>query len=301
MALASQSAHTMVNTHRQGVLMLLGATLAWSSAGLFARAIPLDTPTVILWRGLAGALGLVLLLLWLRGREGIRDFSRMGRAGWAYSVASGFGMLCFVGSLKATSIAHVAIIYATLPFVAAFLGWLILREAPGKAGILAAALALTGATVMVGLGNDGALLGDMMAFGMVLAMAAMILIARGNPQMPALAAGTVSAIWAPLAMIPFSTMAGLDGTNLLLLAAFGLINSTLGFALFVLGSRHTSPVETALIGALETALTPVWVWMVFHETPTTPTLIGGAMVLTASVGHILWSARPRKDGSPGHL
>ena len=277
----------MVNAHRQGVLMLLGATLAWSTAGLFARAIPLDTPTVILWRGMAGAIGLILLLLWLRGREGIRDFNRLGGAGWAYALASGLGMLFFVGSLKATSIAHVSIIYATLPFVAAFLGWLILGEAPGKAGILAAALALTGATVMVGLGNDGAILGDLMAFGMVLAMAGMILIARGNPKMPALAAGTLSAIWAPLAMIPFSTMAGLDGMNLLLLAGFGLINSTLGFALFVLGSRHTSPVETALIGALEAALTPVWVWLVFFETPTTPTLIGGAMVLTASLGHII--------------
>ena len=301
MAELAQSAHPMVNTHRQGVLMLLGATLAWSSAGLFARAIPLDTPTVILWRGLAGAVGLLAVHLWMRGRDGLRDFTRLGWAGVAYALCSGCGMLMFVGSLKATSIAHVAIIYATLPFVAAGLGWLILREAPGKAGLLAAALALAGASVMVGLGNDGALLGDIMAFGMVLSMAAMILIARGCPDMPALAAGTLSAIWAPLAMIPFSTMAGLDGTNLLLLAAFGLINSTLGFALFVLGSRHTSPVETALIGALETALTPVWVWLVFHETPTTPTLIGGAMVLTASVGHILWSARPRKDATPGHL
>jgi drug/metabolite transporter (DMT)-like permease len=287
MAAVAKSAPSMVSAHRQGVLMLLGATLAWSTAGLFARAIPLDTPTVILWRGLAGAVGLILLLVWLRGREGIRDFTRLGAAGWAYALASGLGMLFFVGSLKATSIAHVAIIYATLPFVAAFLGWLILGETPGKSGVLAAALALTGAVVMVGLGNDGAILGDLMAFGMVLAMAGMILIARGNPKMPALAAGTLSAVWAPMAMIPFSTMVGLDGMNLLLLAGFGLINSTLGFALFVLGSRHTSPVETALIGALETALTPVWVWLVFFETPTTPTLIGGAMVLAASLGHMM--------------
>lgn len=299
MAGLAESPPAMVNLHRQGVLMLLGATLAWSSAGLFARAIPLDTPTVILWRGLAGAVGLLALHFWLRGREGLGDFARLGRAGVGYALASGFGMLLFVGSLKATSIAHVAIIYATLPFVAAFLGWLILKEAPGRAGILAAALALSGATVMVGLGHDGALIGDLMAFGMVLAMAGMILIARGCPEMPALAAGTLSAIWAPLAMIPFSTLSGLDGGNLLLLAGFGLVNSTLGFALFVLGSRHTSPVETALIGALETALTPVWVWLVFHETPTTPTLIGGAMVLAASVGHILWSARPRSE--PGHV
>jgi len=281
----------MVDAHRQGIFMLLGATLAWSTSGLFARAIPLDTPTVILWRGLAGAAGLFVTLWWLRGREGFRDFTRLGAAGWAYSVCSGLGMLLFVGALKATSIAHVAIIYATLPFVAAFLGWWLLKEPPGRAGFLAAGLALVGAVVMVGLGDDGTLIGDLMAFGMVLAMAALILIARGRPDTPTLAAGALSAVWAPLAMVPFASLAGLDAPNLLLLAGFGLVNSTLGFALFVLGSRHTTPVETALIGALETAVTPLWVWLVFYETPTVPTLIGGAMVMAASVGHILWTAR----------
>ena len=283
----------MVDAHRQGVLLLIASTLAWSTSGLFARAIPLDTPTVILWRGLAGAAGLMVVLWWLKGREGFRDFTRLGWAGWAYAFSSGMGMLFFVGSLKATSIAHVAIIYATLPFVAAFLGWLILREAPGRAGIAAAALALTGATVMVGLGGDGTWYGDLMAVGMVFSMAGMILIARGKPEMPALAAGVISAIWAPLVVAPFATLAGLDSWNLFLLLAFGLVNSTAGLALFIFGSRHTSPVETALIGALETALTPLWVWLVFTETPTTPTLVGGGMVLAASVGHILWSARPR--------
>jgi drug/metabolite transporter (DMT)-like permease len=276
----------MVDAHRQGVLLLLASTVAWSTSGLFARAIPLDTPTVILWRGLAGAVGLVFLLWWMNGRAGFRDFTRLGWSGWAYAFASGMGMLFFVGSLKATSIAHVAIIYATLPFVAAFLGWLILKEPPGRAGIVAAGVALSGAVVMVGLGDDGHWVGDLMAVGMVFSMAGMILISRGKPKTPALAAGVISAIWAPLLMAPFATLGGLDGWNMFLLAAFGLVNSTAGLALFIYGSRHTTPVETALIGALETALTPLWVWLVFTETPTVPTLIGGAMVLAASVGHI---------------
>ena len=281
----------MVDAHRQGVLLLLASTLAWSTSGLFARAIPLDAPTVILWRGLAGAAGLLALLWWLRGRAGFCDFARLGPAGWAYALCSGLGMLFFVGSLKATSIAHVAIIYATLPFVAAFLGWWLLREPPGRAGLVAAAVALAGATVMVGLGGDGTVMGDLMAFGMVLSMAGMILIARGRPETPTLAAGIVSAIWAPLVMVPYASLDGLTSWNMTLLVGFGLVNSTAGLALFILGSRHTSPVETALIGALEAALTPVWVWLVFHETPTRPTLVGGAMVMAASIGHILWTAR----------
>lgn len=276
---------------QRGLLLLFGATLAWSTSGLFARAIPLDTPTVILWRGLAGAAGLLALLLWLRGPAGLGDFARLGRAGWAYALASGLGMLLFVGSLKATTIAHVAIIYATLPFVAAFLGWFFLREAPGRAGLTAAALALTGSALMVGMGGDGHWTGDLMALGMVLAMAAIILIARGRPQVPVLAAGIASAVWAPLTMAPFASLEGLTAANLGLLAAFGLVNSTLGFALFIFGSRRTAPVQTALIGALETPLTPLWVWIAFAEAPSDATLVGGGLVMAAVLGHIWWTAR----------
>lgn len=70
------------------------------------------------------------------------------------------------------------------------------------------------------------------------------------------------------------------------MAAFGLINSTLGFALFLIGSTKIPPIETALLGALDAPLAPVWVWLVFAETPTTPTLIGAAIVLTAVFWHI---------------
>jgi drug/metabolite transporter (DMT)-like permease len=281
----------MTGQRRLGLIYLFGATMAWSTAGLFARAIPLDTPTVILWRGMAGCFGLIVLLFWLKGRAGLADFSRLGRPGWAYALSSGIGMLLFVGALKNTSIAHVAIIYATLPFVAAGLGWYFLRENPGGGALAAAVVALVGSGVMVGFGQDGQLLGDLMSLAMVFSMAALILIARAFPDVPALAAGIVSAIWAPLLCVPFASLAGLTAGNLGLLAAFGLINSTLGFALFIFGAQKVSPVETALIGALEVPVTPLWVWLVFDETPTPATLAGGALVLAAVIGHILWTAR----------
>jgi drug/metabolite transporter (DMT)-like permease len=268
-------------TQRSALWLLFGATLAWSTAGLFARAIPLDTPTVILWRGLAGAAGLFTLLMLMKGREGLRDFTRIDGIGWFYVLVNGCGMLLFVGALKNTTIANVAIIYATVPFAAAGLGWLVLREVPSRAAILASTLALLGAVVMVGLGGDGHWTGDLMALGMVASMASIIVIARARPALPVLAAGTLSAIWAPLACLPFATLEGITPGNVGMLFAFGLVNSTLGFALFVFGSRRAAPVVTGLMGALETPLTPLWVWLVYAETPSPATLAGGVLVMLA--------------------
>ena len=276
---------------RSALALLFGATLAWSTSGLFARAIPLDTPTVILWRGLFGAAGLLVTLMWIKGPAGLADFTRLGRAGWLYALMSGIGMLLFVGALKATTIANVAIIYATVPFAAAGLGWLVLREVPSRAAMMASTLALAGAVVMVGLGGDGRWQGDLMALGMVGAMAAIIVIARARPEMPALAAGIVSAIWAPLACLPFATLVGVTPGNIALLAAFGLVNSTLGFALFIYGSRRAAPVLTGLLGALETPLTPLWVWLIFAETPSPATLAGGGLVMLAVCWFILQESR----------
>lgn len=272
--------------HQSGVLMLIGASIGWSTSGLFTRAIQLDTATTILWRGLAGAAGLIVLILLLEGRAGLGNFARLGRAGWAYALVSGVSMLCFIGSLQNTSVAHVAVIYATLPFAAAAGGWLFLREKPSAAAIAASTVALIAVAFMMGFGREGHITGDLLAAMMVVTGAGMILIARANPTMPALAAGTVSAVWMPLACLPFATTAGLSATNIGLLLAFGLINTTLALALFIIGSRRLPAVETALISAIEAPLTPLWVWLVFAETPSPATLIGGTVVMAAVIWYL---------------
>ena len=278
-------------SHRTGVLMMLGASVAWSTSGLFTRAIPLDTATTILWRGLFGALGLIVLIIVLQGRSGLRAFANLGGAGWAYAFTSGIGMLCFIGALKNTTVAHVAIIYATVPFAAAALAWLVLREVPSRAALAASTIALVGAVTMVGFGDEGHLTGDLIAVVMVISAAVMIVLVRARPNLPTLPAAATSAIWAPLACLPFATTAGLDAWNIGMLAAFGFINTTVALALFILGSRRLPAVETALLSALESPLTPLWVWLIFSETPGRATLIGGAVVMSAVFWYVSHQSR----------
>ena len=284
----------MIPSRRTSMAYVFASALGWSTAGLFSRAIHTDTATMILWRGMAGAAGLIALILILQGPSGLRGFARLGRAGVAYAAASGCGMLCFIGALQNTSVAHVAIIYATIPFAAAAMAWLALGERPSGAAMAASSLALAGAALMVGLGHDGQWLGDALAAAMVVLMALMIVIARATPTLPTLAAGACSAIWAPLVCLPFATTHGLTTPTIALLFGFGLINSALSLALFIHGSRHLPAVSTALISALETPMTPMWVWLVFGETPTAMTLVGGAIVLAA----VLWYVQHESRAQP---
>lgn len=286
----------VANSHRVGVLLVIASTLAWSTSGLFTRLIALDTATMLVWRGLFGAAGLVVAGLLLEGRGSLSDWRRLGAGGWLYATVSGIGMLCFIGALRMTTVAHVAIIYAVVPFIAAGLAWLLLRDPPTRPALVASAVALAGAVVMVGLGRDGTLAGDALALAMTLAMGLMIVLARLWPAIPTLPAAALSSLLSAVASLPFATLTWPDAGQIALLAGFGLVNSSLGLGLFLLGSRRIAPIETALIGALDAPLAPLWVWLFFSETPSEATLAGAALVLAAVFGHILLQGRKDQPG-----
>lgn len=280
---------------RRGTLLVTAAAVAWSTTGLFTRALDLDAGTMLVWRGVFGALGLVVFLGVVQGRGGLAGFARLGRAGWLYAVISGASMLCFIGSLRLTTVAHVAIIYAVVPFLAAGLGWVVLKHRPGLPAMVASGAALTGAVVMVGFGGDGGALGDLMALAMTFGMAALMVIARARPGIPTIPAATVSALLAAAAALPFAAALTVTAPQALGLAAFGLVNSTAGLALFLLGSALIAPVKTALVTALDAPLAPLWVWVIYAETPSGATVAGGVIVMAAVVGYVLRDQpRPRQ-------
>lgn len=270
-----------------GLVVVTASTLAWSTAGLFTRILDLDAASMLVWRGLFSALGLLAIGLVFSGRESLRDFARIGRMGWLYAAVSALGMLCFIGALARTSVAHVSVIYAAVPFLAAGLGWLLLRERPSASALVASAAALGGAGLTAGFGHDGTIPGDLMALGMTGAMALMMVVGRMAPGIPTIPAACLSGLISAAAALPFAAVPLPGTTDLLWLAAFGLVNSALGLSLFLIGSRHLPPVETALLGAIEAPVAPLWVWLAFNETPAPATVMGGTVVMAAVVAHIL--------------
>lgn len=286
-----------MSQHRLGLLLVTLAALAWSTTGLFTRALPQDPATLLVWRGLFGALGLIVYMLLSGGIRSLGAFARLGRPGWLYAVVAAAGMICFITSLRHTSVAHTAMIYAVVPFLAAGLAWLTLRERPGRSAMVASAVALAGVVLMVGWGTDGGLLGDVLALLMTAGMAVMLAIARRFPAIPTLPAACLSALLSAAAAAPLSQGLAVPVGDMPMLVAFGLVNSALGLTLFLIGSRHLPAIQSALITSLDAPLAPLWVWLVFAESPAQATLIGGGIVLAAVLGHI-WHDM-RRNGADG--
>ncbi len=282
---------TNISNYSFGLFLVTIAAVAWSVTGLFTRALAQDTATVLFWRSVFGAAGTWAVLLLIPASGGQASVFKLGKAGCAYAMLTAVSMFFFIGALHHTSVAHVAVITALVPFVAAFAGWAILSERPSKTALVASAVALGGVIIMASLSTNGGAFGNLLAVFMTFCMAGMILIARRYPGIPPLAATLLATLICCAATLPFAKLTGFSGVQWLGFAAFGIVNQVIGFGLFAIGARMLPPTETALLTSLEVPLAPLWVWLVFGETQNTATFIGGALVLAAVIGYILITVR----------
>ena len=279
-------------SYRLGLLMVTFGTVCWSAAGYYTRLISVDSWSMVFWRGVFGALtALTFLVIQKRGRIG-PAFAALGGAGLLFSLVSALGMMAFLTALRLTTVAHVAIIYASIPFVAAAMAWVVLRERISAATLLASAVAFLGVLVTVAAGfGEGQPAGDGLAVTMTLLMGVMIVIARRHRAIPMIPAACLAAMLAALMALPFAAPWPVGPSDLLLLALFGATNMGMGLIFVTAGSKLIPAVETALIGSLEAPLAPLWVWLAFGETPLATTVAGGALVMAAVLGHVLVAIR----------
>jgi drug/metabolite transporter (DMT)-like permease len=267
--------------HRLGLLAVGGAAATWSLGGLLSRLIHTDSLTMIAWRGLFGAAGLILVLALQRSPGTWRTIRQLGWWGWMFVAQTAAGMMFYLSALRHTTVANVAVIYATAPFFAAGLGWCVMRERPHWRSILTALAALVGVAIMMGFGAAGGWVGDLYAFGMTLSMAICTVVARHSRSLPVLLTACLSSILSALVCWPLRSPIAAGSHDLVLLAVFGIVNFAIGVPLYAVGAKLLPAIETSLLASVETPLAPLWVWLALGEAPGASTLVGGSIVFAS--------------------
>jgi drug/metabolite transporter (DMT)-like permease len=283
---------------RRGQIYVALAAVAWSTAGVLQRQLTLDTATQVFGRAVfAGGALLVYVAIVERGRV-VRGFRSVGGAGIAVALCVAIASASFIGALNHASVARVLFILAVAPVLAALLAWATLGESISRRTALAMVLALAGVAVMLGSPGEASLAGDGLAFVTALAFSVMIVITRWKHEVSMAPATCLSQAILVAAFLPFASPGEISGDDLMWLAALGIGQIGLGFALLTVGARLIPAAQVGLITLLEIVLGPVWVWLALDERPGTLTLVGGAIVIAAIVLQTRETRSPDADQEP---
>lgn len=267
--------------------------------GIGGLALTWDIPLIRLsdgtpWSVLLARSGTTLvvsLTVWLLMRRFMRAAAPPlvpGRSGLVVAALYGIGSVSFIAAVFNTTTANLAFILAFNTMFAALLSWVFLWERPRPATFVAMGFMLFGILLIVGEGiSSGHLFGDAMALCSALSLAAAITVSRAsgrNMGFTSLVAVTIPFL---IACYMVSRIGFHIGQPVWILIDGGII-TPLSFFCLALGPRYLSGPEVAMFYLLETVLAPIWVWIIFSETPSNQSLAGGTILVIALIAHSVW-------------
>jgi drug/metabolite transporter (DMT)-like permease len=284
---------------RLGIVLVLASAIVWSFGGALKHFITTgESWTIVFWRSVWAALFLLAFMLVRKGgRNTLKLFADMGLPGICVGICFATASTCFIVALNHTTVANILLMQAGVPLIAALIIWILFRERVTLPTWIAIAFVIMGVAVMVSDSFSGKVspMGDALSLLIAFAFACATVITRRYAHVrmvPAVCLGTVmsacvSAVMATTFIVTLPDMG--------ILIVFGSLNLGVGLALFVTGVRLVPSALAALLGTTETVLGPIWMWLIHDEIPTTRTMTGGLIVLTALICHISWRIYSEKS------
>lgn len=279
-----------------GSLLVLSTGVVFSFGGLaFRLTDDMSAWQYVVFRGV-GAIAATLLILSYRYR--LRFGPLVSRVEGSHVVAGlllGAISTIFIVAIEHASVAFVLFLQTLAPLTAAYFSWLLLRERVSAAVGAATAVSIVGVVVMV----SGTITDAVEPLGLI---AILIPIVFGlyatlirhtkqiDPQIPVMFAG-VTLVAAGLVGSGVTDGLGVSLHDALIGLGAGSALLAIPVAVFNLAQRVVPAPETSLLLMSEVVLAPVWVWLFVDEEPEVTTLIGGAIILTAVMGLLVWRRR----------
>ncbi len=284
--------------YRKGLaITALGALILSFDVPLIKLA-NVDQATLIFWR--AGLTSLTLFIYWLLRPKATRPPLIAGWHGAAAILLFCSSNLMFLTALLHTSAANVVFMLALSPMFAAIFSYIGMRERLNIATAITFVACLIGASIIVWDGLQlGSLKGDLLAMCAAINVALSLTIirsARRDMSSIPILGGLIMAVGAAffLTSNPFT----IDFAQLKYLLAIGIVVMPLANILLIGGARYITSAEVSMFLLLETVLTPIWVWLVVSEQPTTGGLIGGVIILLALAVHSAYRLKASRRPIP---
>ncbi|MGC1273588.1 MAG: DMT family transporter [Planctomycetaceae bacterium] len=260
-------------------LLVISAAVLWSLSGVVLKSpafadLPAESRGPVV-AGLRAVFAALVLLPMVRPRA-VRWHRGLIPMTFCFAAMS----ILFISALMQTTAAATIFLQYTSVVWACLLGWLILKERPGRHD--AVALACVAAGIGIILAHDlGSPLGNALALGSGVAYAGVVISLRAlRDQDPYWLSFLNQAVCAVI-ILPWLLFGPLNLTlvQIALIAFLGAVQLALPYVLFAIGIKRVPAGEASLLLLVEPVLNPVWVLLVWGEPTAWTTWAGGAIIL----------------------
>jgi DME family drug/metabolite transporter len=269
--------------YRRGILQLVASGFFLSTSGIALRIIEQANGWQILfYRSISLSVTILLILVFQKRSRFFDEFRGLGWNDFLLAVFLGTGFVAYVFALLYNTVANALFIFSCAPFIAGFLGWILLGERVATRTWFAIGVAMVGLAVMVVRElTVSHYLGTLLALWIPISYAASIIAVRRSKRDNMLVALCLAGIVAGGLSAIFVTDYVLTSRDLIISLYLGVFQVGVGFTLVVLGSRYVPAAQVGLLALVEPILAPVWAWMGVGEVPGKATIVGGTIIFLA--------------------
>ena len=269
--------------YRRGILQLVASGFFLSTSGIALRIIEQANGWQILfYRSISLSVTILLILVFQKRSRFFDEFRGLGWNDFLLAVFLGTGFVAYVFALLYNTVANALFIFSCAPFIAGFLGWILLGERVATRTWFAIGVAMVGLAVMVVSElTVSHYLGTLLALWIPISYAASIIAVRRSKRDNMLVALCLAGIVAGGLSAIFVTDYALTSRDLIISLYLGVFQVGVGFTLVVLGSRYVPAAQVGLLALVEPILAPLWAWMGVGEVPATATIVGGTIIFLA--------------------
>ena len=275
-----------LSDQQKGIALAFIGILMITPDSLFIRLVSLDSWGLVFYRGVIPFICLLIGLLFVYNKKFFSAFVAIGIAGVLNAIIIALMNISFIFSIENTNVANTLVMISLAPFTAAIMSSIFLKEHPKSRTWVAMVLCFSFVLfIFYDSYEANRLFGDL--FGLITAIlvgasSVVIRYAKIVNFLPSLLLGK---LFTTLIALFFVRSIILEGIDLYLIIIMGIFLVTLPLTFLTLAPRYIPAHEVQLFFILETALGPLWVWLVIHEEPTIKTMIGGVLIVLTIFVH----------------
>jgi drug/metabolite transporter (DMT)-like permease len=280
-----------MNNHLKGLLIAFLGVLMLTPDPVLVRLADADTFTILFWRGIFFALGVLIILYATYRKNTFKELKNIGKPGVWIGLLSGIGGVTFIAAIQYTSIAKVLVIISTAPMVVAIISWAIINERPKLFTWISMLIIVTGIYIVMK-GDTGTLnlMGSSLAVISIIAGGFSFALTRKYSNVNMVPAMIVNALVVSFVGLAFSSSFYLPFDSLIYVIAGGILLA-IAFSLITLAPRFIPASEVAMFMPLGTIFGILSAWLVINEQPSSSSLLGGSIVVITLFFHAWYSSK----------